>query len=231
MDPLGNIYALNNMGAIEKYDALGNKRTVFTQNRLGKPASIYALHALKVLVWYPDFRTIVLLDRNLVQLGGSLNLIELGLQNVSVLAPAVDGNIWIYDEVSFKLLKISPEGNVITESQGLNLLLEKGVSIEALVDNGEQVIAYDSSVGFLVFDLFGQFKRQFFFPGPIEQLFVSGTRLQWLDTTNRFFQLEIGFAAGEKSWMLPGCIWDTKKKITANGLITWNTKGIQIWNR
>jgi hypothetical protein len=231
MDPLGNLYVLSSKGAIEKYDGSGSKRTVFTQNRLGNPSAIFARNALKVFVWYPDFRTIVVLDRNLVQLGGALNLIELGFQNAIVLGPSVDGNIWLYDEVRFKLLKISPDGTLLAESQGLDLLLQRRISIQILVDNGQQAIAYDPLAGLLFFDLFGQFKRQILTDQSIEQLQLTGSQLQWLDSANRLVEMSVGFPTVEKSWVLPKTLEAARKKLVANGFITWDPKGVQVWNR
>lgn len=231
VDPLGNLYVLTSIGAIEKYDGSGSKRTVFTQNRLGNPSAIFARNALKVFVWYPDFRTIIVLDRNLVQLGGALNLMELGLQNAIMLGPSVDGNIWLYDEVRFKLLKISPDGTLLAESQGLDLLLQRRISIQTLVDNGQQVIAYDPLAGLMFFDLFGQFKRQLIIDQSIEQLQLTGSQLQWLDSANRLVEMAIGFPTTEKSWVLPKTLEAGRKKLVPNGFITWDPKGVQVWSR
>jgi hypothetical protein len=231
LDPLGNIYVITSLGAIEKYDATGSKRTVFTQNRLGYPAAIFARNAQKIIAWYPEFKTIVLLDRNLVQLGGTLNLIEKGFPNAVVLSPSVDGHIWLYDEVRFKLLKMSPEGIVLFESQGLDLLLQRGVSLISLVDNGQHVIAHDPAIGLLFFDLFGQYKRQKSVANAIVQLYSSDARLRWIDTLDRFFEMDIEFPFAEKSWCLPKVLEGVNKKITPTGFVTWDREGIQVWKR
>lgn len=231
LDPLGNLYVVTSSGAIEKYDATGSKRTVFTQNRLGHPAAIFARNALKVVAWYPEFRTIVVLDRNLVQLGGTLNLIEKGFQNAVVLCPSIDGHIWLYDEVRFKLLKVSAEGIVLSESQGLDLLLQRGVSLISLVDNGQHVIAHDPAIGLLFFDLFGQYKGQKSVTNAIMQLYLSDVRLRWIDSLDRFFEMDIEFPFAEKSWTLPKTLVGVNKKITATGFVTWDAEGIQVWKR
>ena len=161
-DPLGNVYVLSEKEVIVKYDGTGKKRTRFSQNRLGAASAVFAGNALKLLVWYPDFRTVLLLDRSLTQLGGPLNLIEAGYPEVRTIGLSADGNIWLYDEVAFKLKKITPSGEPILESPQLNSLFEGRLNFQQIMDDGVYVVAADSTLGFFVFDIFGQFQRRAF---------------------------------------------------------------------
>ena len=113
---------------------------------------------LKALVWYADFRSAVLLDRSLTVLG-EINLIALGYPDVRTVAAASDDNLWLYDEVNFRLLKITPEGEKRAESQSLNLLDYTPRQPTMLREQDNRVWLLDAVAGLGVFDAFGQFER------------------------------------------------------------------------
>ncbi len=156
-DNLGNLYLITLQNAIEKYSPEGRPLTRYTNNRAGIAAAIDATNPLKVIVWYADFRAVVILDRNLTPLG-ELNLIQAGLPEVRTVAAAADGNLWVYDEVAFQLRKITPEGQSLAESPRLNALMPERLPIESLHDDGSQVYAFCPQQGLLSFDAYGQFR-------------------------------------------------------------------------
>ena len=157
-DNLGFIYLITRQNAIEKYSPDGRLLSRYTNNRLGIASSLDVTNPLKVLVWYADFRTVVFLDRSLTLLG-ELNLSAAGFPEVRTIAAAQDGNLWFYDEIRFQLRKISPEGAGLLESQALNQLLDGRLQIGCLRDNGNEVLAADTTTGLLWFDIYGQFQK------------------------------------------------------------------------
>ncbi len=158
-DNLGNLYLITPQNAVEKYAIDGRLLARYTNNRSGMAKSIDAANPMKVLVWYADFRTVVFLDRNLTPLG-TLNLIEAGYPEVRTVGAAADGHLWIYDEVTFQLKKISPEGALLAESPQLNALLAERLPIDRLCDDGSQVYAFSAQHGLLLFDSYGQFRHR-----------------------------------------------------------------------
>jgi len=157
-DHLANSYLLQGF-ELEKYDSTGRLVTRYTNNRLGTPAFLDATNPLKLLLWYADFQTAVFLDRNLTELG-SLNLTLLGLPAVRVIAAAADGNLWMYDEASTQLLKLSSGGERLLESQPLNLAFPRRFSPTCLRDDGGQaVLLSDPNQGMAVFNPFAQLDK------------------------------------------------------------------------
>ncbi len=157
-DNLGNLYIITTENAIEKYAPDGRLLTRYSNLRRGQALNIDAGNPLKVLVWYADFRMIVFLDRSLTLLG-ELNLIEAGYPEVRTVAAAMDGRIWLYDEVNFRLVKISQEGEKIFESQALSQVLPGPVGIVYIRDDNNRVCASDPAQGLLEFDAYSQFQR------------------------------------------------------------------------
>lgn len=186
-DHLGNIYLICSDNQIEKYNGAGVLLTRFSNNQLGRAAALDVSNPLKSLVWYADFRTAVFLDRSLTPLG-TLNLIDAGYPEVRTLCMARDGNLWIYDEVNFKLRKIQPDGSQLYESQALNMLLPDRMNITLLQDDGNRVYAIDPALGMLLFDVYGQFQKLRRLPG-ITHLFADGKRLEYIADGRLFVEM------------------------------------------
>jgi hypothetical protein len=157
-DHLGNVYVITTNNRIEKHAPDGRLLAQYSNNRLGIPSYLDVSNPLKVLVWYPSFANIQLLDRNMTELG-ALSLIEAGYPEVRVVASAQDGNLWIYDEIGFKLRKISPEGAELFESQPMNMTLPQRPALRVIRDDGALVYASDTTQGALVFNVYAQFQK------------------------------------------------------------------------
>ena len=178
-DNLSNIYLITPGNAVEKYAPDGRLLARYTNNRLSRAGLLDVSNPLNVLVWYPDFRTAVFLDRSLTALG-ELNLIGAGYPEVRHIAASQDGNIWIYDEVNFRLVKITPEGEKRFESQAMNQLEPAPRSISCLRENNDRVYLADSTQGIFAFDLFAQFDRFWSPLHPVKDFQAAGDELHYL---------------------------------------------------
>ncbi len=182
-DHLGNTYAVTEANVLEKYAADGRFLVRYSSNRLGQIASLDVSNPLKVLVWYADFRSAVLLDRSLTVLG-EINLIALGYPDVRTVAAASDGNLWLYDEVNFRLLKITPEGEKRAESQSLNLLDYTPRQPTALREQDNRVWLADAVAGLGLFDAFGQFERAQRLSQPVSDIQIIDNQVVYLSDSS-----------------------------------------------
>jgi hypothetical protein len=157
-DHVGNVYVVRGGQAIEKYSVEGILLARYTNNRLGKVGFLDVTNPQKVVVWYGTFSTVIWLDRNLTELGG-INLIEWGFPEVRVVGASRDGNLWVYDEVGFRLCKLTPAGGIVVQSQPLNMLLPVRPELVSITEEGGLVFANDPVQGTLIFDFYGQFRQ------------------------------------------------------------------------
>jgi len=216
---------------VEKYAPDGRLLTRYSNNRLGRATNLDVSNPQKVLVWYADFRTVVVLDRNLTVLG-ELNLISAGYPEVPTIAAAADGNLWLYDEVAFQLKKITPEGNVLFQSQALNMLQAARITITAIRDDGARVPATDPALGVLLFDVYGQYQRSLLWPG-ISTFVLEQNRLEYIaDTVLRIEYLqgittleiplpESAKSSGAQVWAAPNRLFVQREAATE----------IEVWRR
>jgi len=157
-DNLQNIYAATEQGQILKFDKKGNKQFEYSNNRLGQVGKIAIKNPLNILVYYPDLAVIIILDRTLSVIK-ELNLYDLDIIAPKGIALANDNNIWVYDEITAVLKKISPEGTTLFESRNLNQLLQKQLNPSFLQEKNNEVYLSDKENGLFIFDAFGQLKQ------------------------------------------------------------------------
>lgn len=157
LDNFGNFYTIAN-NRIEKFSKEGKLLFPYEEFRYGKIGMVDATNPLKLLVYYPDYMTIVTLDRFLSPLI-TYDLFSMGYQNVSAVSSSADGRIWFYDNVDFKLKKIDEFGKIFRESQALNIILSQTPNPNFIQEQDSRIYMNDPNLGILVFDLFGSYAK------------------------------------------------------------------------
>ena len=165
IDNLGNIFILYQNGQLKKLNPNGDSLAVFNDvRRFGKLFSIDVTNPLKILLYYKDFSTIVILDR-LLNSRATIDLRKLNLYQVKAIGQAYDNNIWIFDEFESKLKRISDEGKLLDQSTDFRLIFDSVPSPQYIIDQDKQLYLYDSLKGVFIFDYYGAFKSRVPFTG------------------------------------------------------------------
>ena len=154
-DKLQQLYLVTATGELIKYDAAGREVFRYNNNRLGRLGQVDATNPFNLLLYYPDFLQVIVLDRTLSEVA-TLNLFDLGYVQVQALGLSSDNQIWVYDEQRFRLSKISPDGQVQQESSDLSLQLEHPPRPSFLLERRQTVFLVDPERGVYLFDIFGQ---------------------------------------------------------------------------
>lgn len=159
VDNLDNVYILNSRNQIKKLNSNGDSVAIFNDvKNYGKASLIDVSNPLKVLLYYKDFATVVVLDRFL----NAVNIIDLRKQNIfqaKAVGQSYDNKIWVYDELESKLKKIDEEGKLLLETPDFRLLLGQAPSPIKIFDENKYVYLYDSIKGVYVFDYFGALRN------------------------------------------------------------------------
>lgn len=159
VDVLDNLYLITAGNSLKKIDARGDSVAVFNDvKKYGNPSLIDVSNPLKILVYYKNFSTVVILDR-LLTLRNSINLRKMNIFSVKTLATSYDNNIWLFDEQDFKLKKIDDDGKVLQETTDWRLLMDAVPLPEQIIDRENFVYLYDEQKGFFIFDYYGSFKN------------------------------------------------------------------------
>lgn len=185
VDNLSNIYLLNTDDQIKKINDRGDSVSVF--NAMRKYGDIYSMdvtNPLKILVYYKDFGTIVLLDRFL----SSLNTIDLrkyGILQAKAVAQSYDNNYWVFDQVENKLKKIDDYGNTLLTTPDFRMIFNEQFVPLKIIDYNNLVYLYDKEFGWMIFDYYGAFKQKIELPG-LEHVQVERTELYGSNSSNLY---------------------------------------------
>lgn len=160
-DNLGNLYLLTATNQIKKVNETGDSIAVYNDVRqYGKIYSVDAANPLKVLVYYRDFSTVVILNR-LLNVRTAIDLRKQNILQVTAITSSYDNNIWLYDELDSKLKKIDDNGNVLLESTDFRQIFDSVPSPTIMYDRDGQLYLYDPKKGLMVFDYYGANKNNF----------------------------------------------------------------------
>lgn len=175
VDNLGNIYVLNQTGQLKKMGPAGDSIAVFNNVRqYGKVHFIDVSNPLKVLLYFKDFGTVVILDRFL-NTRGTLDLRRQQLFQVKSIAQAYDNNLWAFDELESKLKRVGEDGRIIDQSSDFRLIFDSTPSPSFIVDQNKLVYLYDATKGVYLFDYYGAFKNRIRFIGWTDFSVINNT--------------------------------------------------------
>lgn len=226
-DNLNNLYLVDNNNRLKKLNSNGDSVGVFNEvKKHGMLSSIDVSNPLKIVLYYKNYSTIVILDRFL-NVRNTINLRKKNLFKVSAVCTSYDNNIWLFDEVDAKLKKIGDDGETIAETIDMRIVLDSVPSPSMIKDQDGFVYLYDSTKGFYTFDYYGGFKNRMQF-------------LHWKDadvfgktflgiTDNILYQYTTG-SMELKQYMLPTSKKQVQQsKIAGNKFYVLNEDGIEIY--
>ena len=176
VDVLDNIYLITADNQLKKINANGDSVAAFNDvKKYGNPSFIDVSNPLKILVYYQNFSTVVVLDR-LLTLRNSINFRKMGIFSVKALATSYDNNIWIFDEQDMKLKKIDDDGKVLVETTDWRQLFDEVPAPSKIIDANNFVYLYDEDKGFFIFDYYGSLKNNLPFL-HWQNIAISGDKL------------------------------------------------------
>jgi len=157
IDNFGNFYTATD-NQLAKFSPDGTYLYPFEEFKYGKISMVDVTNPMKVLVFCPDFMTVITLDKYLTQLT-VYNFFDLGYQNISAVAMSSDGLLWFYDNTDFKLKKIDETGTIILQSQPLNTAMDAVPNPDFMLEKDNAVYLNDPAIGIMVFDVFGNYSK------------------------------------------------------------------------
>lgn len=159
VDNLDNVYILNSRNQIKKYNAKSDSVGIYNDIRkFGRATLIDVSNPLKVLLYYKDFATVVMLDRFLNPVN-TVDLRKQAIYQAKAIAQSYDNKIWVFDEVESKLKKIDEDGKLLQETTDFRFLLGKSITPIKIAEENQYLYLYDSTQGVYVFDYYGAFKN------------------------------------------------------------------------
>ncbi|HTD94574.1 MAG TPA: hypothetical protein VK644_12200 [Chitinophagaceae bacterium] len=228
VDNLDNVYLLSSTNQVKKLNNNGDSVAVFNDvKKFGQATLIDVSNPLKVLLFYRDFATIVVLDR-FFTIRNIIDLRKKNILQVQAIGQSYDNKIWLYDELESKLKKIDEDGKVLLETPDFRQLFGTSPSPLKIFDEDQYVYLYDSAQAVFVFDYYGSVKNKILISGwnnfKVAGKYIFGSK------GNTLFRYDIRtFRIDE--WKLPEELYKSRAfNFTASHLYALKQDTIEIYS-
>jgi hypothetical protein len=228
VDNLGNIYVINQTGQLKKIGPAGDSLAVFNNVRqYGKVQFMDVSNPLKVLLYFKDYGTVVILDRFL-NTRSTLDLRRLQLFQVKSIGLSYDNNLWAFDELESKLKRVGEDGRILDQSPDFRQLFDSMPSPSFIVDQNKLVYLYDPTKGVYLFDYYGTFKNRIRFIGWTDFTVIANTLFG--RDANMLYRYEPG-TLNLQQYPIPPAMQSARKlKITNTNLYLLRDNQLEIYS-
>lgn len=189
IDRLDQLYVVNQANELVKFNLAGDEQVRYNQNRLGSIGLVDPYDPFSIVLFYPEFQVVQVLDRTL-NLQWSLDFNRLDLLDITTVGASNDKNIWAIDRIGNRLLKFNPQGKILSESPPFTLLSNTIPNFTRVQTFGSLVYAFEPGKGFWVFDQFGQFVKTLSLPGITHFQFLENQILYYNATSWQLYDLQ-----------------------------------------
>ena len=181
IDNLGRVYVVNARNNIINYKPDLTEQYRYAVKKAGAITTLDVTNPLKVVAFIDDFNQVKILD-NTMSIITELDL-STKFSDVSACGVTNDGNLWIFDPIQFKLIKIRDNGTVIFETSNVNDFGMTDVKISDIREKGNYVMLCDRNIGFYFFDNLGQYLHHFPVTSGIKSVQFDGKNVYYFSGT------------------------------------------------
>lgn len=228
VDNLDNIYLLSSTNQLKKINASGDSVAIYNDvKKFGQATLIDVSNPLRVLLYYKDFATIVILDRFL-NVRNTIDLRRYNILQARAIGQSYDNKIWVYDEVENKLKKIDEDGKLLLETPDFRQLFDPVPLPQRIFDQDQYIYLYDSAQAVFIFDYYGTFKNKILI-SRWQNFKVAGQYIFGSDINNLYrYDIKTFFV---DEWRMPQEIATAKSfSFTASRLYALRKEGIDIFS-
>ncbi len=182
VDRLDNIYLITQKNELLKYNASGKFLYRYSNKDFGNDFQIDVTDPLRVLIFYPLFQQIIILNNTLSEISRYTFNRDVS-KRITLAATANDNGIWVYDQNNQELHKLS--NDFIDEYSAGNIYQQTSVKVqpEILITNSQFVYLYDKKTGILQFDRFGSYIKTILVDS-LNQFQINNEEIIYLDNNS-----------------------------------------------
>ena len=157
-DNLGQVYLIKG-DQLFKYNKFGSLLFTYSNKVLGQITIIDASNPLRLLLYYRDFGQIEFLDDALSLIGSAINLEEKLMGQSTLACASTNDEMWLYDPLDFRLVRINQKLKVSYESLNINQISGTNILPNLLIEYNNWVYLNNPTTGVLVFDVYGTYSK------------------------------------------------------------------------
>ncbi|MBC3538449.1 hypothetical protein ACFSC6_16315 [Rufibacter sediminis] len=187
IDRFDRVYLSDARQNIIQLDTVGKVVNTFSPPIQGHIAMAEAWNSAKITVFYDDRQRVQLLDRFLTPLGLA-DLRDYTDGTIRAATLAADDRLWLFDETTFKLLKVDTRVNRSVYENPLELVLDRRQhDITFLREYQSKLYMVDRLAGIYVFDNMGNYQKKLPLPN-LTYVGFAGDELYYLSGNQLHFQ-------------------------------------------
>jgi len=156
MDHLGNIYIADEKNRVNKFDSTGLLQYNVVNNSLGDIHSMDVGNPFKIMLFYRDQQTILLLDNTLSEIQ-RFRLANWQLQDVTAACLSPDNALWLFDGTKNTLIKMNHAGMPIQTSDPFDIIRPPSARPDYIYDTDHFLILKEQGKPIAVFNDFGNY--------------------------------------------------------------------------
>ncbi len=131
-------------GDLLKVDTTGNIMNRYSNPYLGIPSIISKNTGLQVVLFYPSFQTVILLDQFLNEMK-KIQLSTLPMPWVNALLFASNKTFWYYDDATKRIKNITQDGQFIVQSKAIEGIEQNNIKEIRQLENFIHLVLYNGS--------------------------------------------------------------------------------------
>lgn len=158
VDNFGNLFLVTPQNEVMKFSAEGKFLWNYTNNAFGDINQIDVSDPLRVILYYPAFQQLVVLNNNLNEII-KFNFTSNPNQLITLVASANNNGYWVYDAVNREIKKLS--NNFNEDLNTGNIYQRDGLNPQSnfMFNNDQYLFMNDVGNGVQIFDRFGNFYK------------------------------------------------------------------------
>ncbi|MCR4964240.1 MAG: hypothetical protein K6A41_01135 [Bacteroidales bacterium] len=178
-----NIYCWNN-DRLDLYSPDGKLRLHYSNPKMGEISKVDAAIPTKVMIYYEEANSIILLNNKLAEIGNPINLFDEGIRNPVLACMFGINRIACYDEANQKIYLIDLD---LKKTDVVNCQFEEDFHPQHIIadQNFESLILCDSATGLAIFDRLATYQKWIPVQG-IQHMQLQNNNLYFLKDNNLY---------------------------------------------
>ncbi|MGB1317648.1 MAG: hypothetical protein ACPG5W_05555 [Flavobacteriales bacterium] len=169
-DHIGRLY-LAKGHELFLYSPEGELMYQFSDLSRGEITHLDCANPLKLLLFYPDYSQVTFLDNTLSRTRENVDLNTLELELAQLACASFDNGFWVYDPISFRLIRFDQSLRITNEVSNINQLVGAEINPVQMMESESWLYMNDPAHGIFVFDSFGTYSK--LIPIPNAQRFQA----------------------------------------------------------
>jgi hypothetical protein len=157
VEELGNIYLLHET-FVERKSTVGKESFRSSDFNYGPIEYFDVTNPLKPFLHFREAGKIILFDNTLSQQGEPVDLFNLNLGQIELIAGSRGDAYWLWDAMNSEMIRTDGNFQKLTSTGNLSVLLEKELYPRQILERGDYVYLVDPIEGVFVFDIYGTYR-------------------------------------------------------------------------